>query len=97
MMTPGQTNQVTCDITGRIVDFEIQEGKGDLKGQIVKLKQEWEEVLDETPTMVFDRECYGGEFFNILIDNQIPFVTWEKHLDSNKLNKIDDKKNSEKI
>ncbi|KPA16018.1 transposase, partial [Candidatus Magnetomorum sp. HK-1] len=30
MMTPGQTNQVTCDTTGRIVDFEIQEGKGDL-------------------------------------------------------------------
>jgi hypothetical protein len=97
MMTPGQTNQVTFDITGRIVDFEIQEGKGDLKDQIVKLKQEWEEVLDETPIMVFDRECYGGEFFNILIDNQIPFVTWEKNIDSNKLNKIDDKKYSEKF
>ncbi|KPA19096.1 transposase [Candidatus Magnetomorum sp. HK-1] len=95
MMIPGQTNQVTCDITGRIVDFEIQEGKGDLKSHIVALKQEWEEELGEIPIMVFDREGYGGDFFNNLIDNQIPFVTWEKHIDSKKLKEIDDEKYTE--
>jgi len=35
MMMPGQTNMVTCDTKGRIVDFHIQEGKGDLKAHIV--------------------------------------------------------------
>jgi len=30
LMVPGRTNQVTCDISGRVVDFEIQEGKGDM-------------------------------------------------------------------
>ncbi|KPA17543.1 hypothetical protein MHK_002240, partial [Candidatus Magnetomorum sp. HK-1] len=83
--------------TGRIVDFEIQEGKGDLKSHIVELKREWEEALEETPIMVFDREGYGGDFFNILIENQIPFVTWEKHIDSKILKKIDDKKYTEKF
>lgn len=39
MMMPGQTNMVTCDISGRIVDFQIQEGKGDLKTHIVELKK----------------------------------------------------------
>jgi len=97
MMTPGQTNQVTCDITGRIVDFEIQEGKGDLKSHIVELKREWEEELGETPIMVFDREGYGGEFFNNLIDNEIPFVTWEKHIDKKKLKEIEDDKYTEKF
>ena len=39
MMMPGQTNMVTCDISGRIVDFQFQEGKGDLKAHIVELKK----------------------------------------------------------
>jgi len=97
MITPGQTNQVTCDITGRIVDFEIQKGKGDLKNHIVALNRKWEEVLEETPIMVFERECYGGEFFNSLIENKIPFVTWENQIDSKKLNKIKDKEYSDKF
>jgi len=96
-MIPGQTNMVTCDITGRIVDFEIQEGKGDLKSHIVELKQEWEEELGEIPIMVFDREGYGGEFFNNLIENRIPFVTWEKHIDSKELEKIEEGKYTEKF
>jgi len=85
MMMPGQTNMVTCDSSGRIVDFQIQEGKGDLKKHIVELKKEWEAHLKEIPIMVFDREGYGAPFFYTLIDNQIPFVTWEKHVDSKKL------------
>jgi len=31
MPVPGRTNQVTCDGSGRIVDFQIQEGKGTMK------------------------------------------------------------------
>ena len=75
MMMPGQTNMVTCDTTGRIVDFQIQEGKGDLKTHIVDLKTEWEQELPEIPFMVFDREGHGTPFFYSLIDNEIPFVT----------------------
>jgi len=82
---------VTCDSSGRIVDFQIQEGKGDLKRHIVELKKEWEAQLKEIPVMVFDREGYGAPFFYSLIDNKIPFVTWEKNIDSKKLMALDDK------
>ncbi len=81
MMMPGQTNMVTCDMSGRIVDFQIQEGKGDLKAHIIALKEKWVEELPEIPVMVFDREGHGAPFFYQLIDAQIPFVTWEKHTD----------------
>ncbi|MEA3380161.1 MAG: helix-turn-helix domain-containing protein, partial [Pseudomonadota bacterium] len=90
MPIPGQTNMVTCDISGRIVDFQIQEGKGDLKNHIVELKKDWEQELAEPPFMVFDREGYGASFFNTLIENKVPFVTWEKHVDSKKLRELDD-------
>ncbi len=90
MMMPGQTNMVTCDISGRIVDFQIQEGKGDLKAHIVELKKKWEQELTETPFMVFDREGSGAPFFFTLIENKVPFVTWEKHVDSKKLKALDD-------
>ncbi len=92
---PGQTNMVACDITGRIVDFQIQEGTGDLKAHIVHLKQKWDEDLTEPPIMVFDREGYGAQFFSNLIDNKIPFVTWEKHVDLKKLNALEDSKFNE--
>jgi hypothetical protein len=90
MVMPGQTNMVACDITGRIVDFQIQEGTGDLKSHIVHLKQKWDEDLTESPIMVFDREGYGAPFFSNLIENKIAFVTWEKHVDLKKLNAIED-------
>lgn len=91
MVMPGQTNMVACDITGRIVDFQIQEGTGDLKAHIVHLKQKWDEDLTKTPVMVFDREGYGAPFFNNLIVNKIPFVTWEKHVDLKELNGLKDR------
>jgi len=90
MMMPGQTNMVTCDMSGRIVDFQIQEGKGDLKAHIVALKEKWVEELPEPPVMVFDREGHGAPFFYQLIDAEVPFVTWEKHMDAQKLNALDD-------
>ena len=90
MMMPGQTNMVTCDVSGRIVDFQIQEGKGDLKDHIIELKKNWEHELTEIPFMVFDREGSGAPFFNALIENGVPFVTWEKHVDSKKLKELDE-------
>ena len=97
MPVPGRTNLVTCDINGRIVDFEIQEGKGDLRKYIVKLKERWAGESTLKQVMVFDREGYGGDFFYGLIKNDIPFVTWDKYVDTAKLAKLDDKVFCEKI
>jgi len=92
---PGQTNLVTCDISGRIVDFEIEEGKGNLRRRISSLFQKWSRKVSASPVMVFDREGHGAEFFLNLIDQNIPFVTWEKHIDKSKLSAIADEKFSE--
>ncbi|MFV9646540.1 MAG: putative transposase, partial [Desulfobacterales bacterium] len=89
MPMPGRTNLVTCDISGRIVDFEIQEGKGNLRDYIVSLQKKWAKELPDMPLMVFDREGYGGDFFHSLINGGIPFVTWDKYVDTAKLAKID--------
>ena len=59
MPMPGRTNIVTCDISGRIVDFEIQEGKGDLKERIKRIVGKRKGVLANVPVMVIDREGYG--------------------------------------
>ena len=85
MPVAGRTNLVTSDISGRIVDFEIQEGKGDLRSYIVSLSKKWQEELEHIPVMVFDREGYGAEFFHALVENQICFVTWDKYVDARKL------------
>ncbi len=85
MPVAGRTNLVTCDSSGRIVDFEIQEGKGDLRGYILYLNKRWQDELIEAPVQVFDREGYGSEFFHSLLENQVCFVTWEKYIDTHKL------------
>jgi transposase-like protein len=60
---PGRTNLVTCDGSGRIVEFQIEEGKGDLRKRIVELNKNWKNESVERPIMCFDREGYGAEFF----------------------------------
>jgi hypothetical protein len=90
MPFPGQTNLVTCDSSGRIVDFEIQEGKGDLRGHISELSHKWEPELAGLPVMIFDREGYGAPFFSGLVQEKIPFITWEKHVDTVALTELDD-------
>jgi hypothetical protein len=85
MPVPGRTNMVTCDASGRVVDFEIQEGKGDLRAHIVALGKKWAGEVPRQPVMVFDREGSGEEFFASLVKEGIPFVTWEKHADADKL------------
>jgi len=77
---PGQTNLVTCDAQGRIVYFEIQEGHGDLRGQILKLgAYAQQQGLTPPPVHVFDREGDGVGFFSELVTRGIPFITWEKN------------------
>ena len=97
MPVPGRTNIVTCDDSGRIVDFDIQEGKGNLRNYIVTLKKRWSSVVSGNPLMIFDREGYGGDFFNGLIENDIPFVTWDKYVDTAKLAEINSERFSEEI
>jgi len=92
MPVPGRTNMVSCDGSGRIVDFQIQEGKGDLRAHIKTLAHKWEAEVERLPVMVFDREGHGSEFFFGLVQDGIAFVTWEKYADAEELAAIDDDK-----
>lgn len=97
MPVPGQTNLVTSDSSGRVVDFEIQEGKGDLRGHIAELWHKWAKDLPGKPINVFDREGYGAEFFWGLVQEEIPFVTWEKYIDCKELALIEEDKFTEEF
>lgn len=90
MVFPGQTNLVTCDESGRIVDFEIEEGKGDLRNRIKEVPQKWVDEIPEKAVQVFDREGHGTAFFSELVKNNCAFVTWEKHTDKKKLSSLDE-------
>lgn len=87
---PGQTNFVTCDNDGRIVDFEIQEGKGDIHGRIKSICNNWKDEVPFTAVQVFDRENYGTERFIEYVDQEIPFVCWDKYVDTPSLNRLSD-------
>jgi len=60
---PGRTNMVACNFSGRIVGFEIQEGKGNLRAHIVESGKKWSDIVPFQPVQVFDREGSGNEFF----------------------------------
>lgn len=90
MPTPGQTNLVTCDGRGRIVCFDIQEGKGDLRARILALGDYARaQSLGVMPLQVFDREGDGLGFFSALVAQQTPFVTWEKNADQARLRALE--------
>ena len=89
MPMPGRTNQVTCDASGRIVDFEIQEGKGEMKQWILDVLDQWRPELSAPPVSVFDREGYDAGFFFRLVDEGKPFVSWEKNVDAKRLGAIE--------
>ena len=89
---PGQTNLVTTDEDGRIVSFDIQEGKGDLKERINSVIEERKKYLTTTPVMIFDREGYSYSFFLDLQQKRIPFCCWDKYVDTKKMKTIEDHK-----
>jgi hypothetical protein len=88
MPVPGQTSIVTCDEQGRVVDFVISEGKGDLRGQIIELAKKWKKECPSQPIMVFDREGSGAPFFYQMVKEKISFCTWEKNVDASLLKSI---------
>jgi hypothetical protein len=49
------------------------------------LNKRWQDELIEAPVQVFDREAHGAEFFYTLHKQQVFFVTWEKYVDTHKL------------
>lgn len=94
---PGQTNMVTCDATGRIIDFNIQEGTGDLRNHISVFSDKWKDDIPKSALHVFDREGYGSEFFFGLKSKGICFVTWDKHVNHGLLAEIEDGKFTEEL
>ncbi len=86
---PGRTSLVTCDVKGMVVDFKIEEGKGNLKERIFRLAEKWAKDAGRIPVMVFDREGTGNEFYYKLVERGIPFVCWEKDTDKEKINAIE--------
>lgn len=91
LMVPGRTNMVTTDHTGRIVDFDIQEGKGNLKERIIALDMKWRNEVPGGVVHVFDREGDGKDYFFNLNNLGIQFVTWEKNIDTTKLKALSPK------
>ena len=89
---PGRTSMVVCDSDGMIVDYEIQEAKGNLRKYIIDLGQKWKKYIPLFPLLVCDREGHGADFYIGLVNDKTPFVTWEKNIDSEKLNAVDDNK-----
>ncbi len=86
---PGCMNFVSCDIKGKIIDFEIKEGGSGLRQHLINLHDKWKSHFSETdyPVHVFDREGDGSDFFYELVKRNCPFVTWEKGGDRKKLYK----------
>lgn len=97
MPVHGRTNMVTCDSGGRIIDFEIHEGKGDMKEYIISLWKKWRSDLPACPIMVFDREGYDAGFFSRLVLCGIPFTTWQKNVDAEKIAAIEENKFNEEF
>jgi hypothetical protein len=95
MPVPGQTSMVTCDQHGRIVGFEIHEGKGNLKQYILNLGEKWNNDLPCSPVMVFDREGSANIFYSKLVLAGSPFVAWQKNINTEQLAGIEDCKFAE--
>ena len=97
MPVPGRTVQVTTDAQGRIVDYCLEEGKGNMKDNIVDVATRWREKHGINPIFIFDREAYSAEYFHKLIAENISFVTWQKNVSKDVLSIIPDDKYAEKF
>lgn len=86
---PGQTNLMVHDMSGRIVYFRIEEGKGDIKAMVGEMGKKVRPFLDGlSPLLVCDTEVWGVEYFAGLITEGLKFVTWEKYTDREDVDKI---------
>lgn len=76
---PGQTAIVFHDATGRIIYFQLEEGKGDLRHTIEVMAAETKKHLDESdlPLFVSDRETWSIEHFIQMSSYRL--LTWEKY------------------
>ena len=83
---------VTCDQHGRIVSFEIHEGKGNLKHYILNLAEKYNDDLPCSAVMVFDREGSANSFYSKLVLAESPFIAWQKNINTEKLAAIEDSK-----
>ena len=79
---PGQTAIVFHDATGRIIYFQLEEGKGDLRQAIEVMAAETTNHLNESdlPLFVSDRETWSVEHFLQMSPHRL--LTWEKYTDA---------------
>jgi len=88
-MEPGQNELFIHDIEGRIVYFDIQEGKGDMLSMIIDKSKEYAPYIGNIPPLfIADKEIWGVEKFLLLSDCR--FITWERNTDAEKINKLPD-------
>jgi len=89
-MMPGQTQMYVHDCHGRVVYFETQDGKGDLKEMMRRMSERWSNYLGgDHPLVIADRESWSVEHFIAMKDYR--FVTWEKFTKSEELALIQEK------
>lgn len=88
-MEPGQNELFIHDIEGRVVYFDIQEGKGDMLSMIIDKSKEYAPYIGNIPPLfIADKEIWGVEKFLLLSDCR--FITWEKNTDAKEINKLPD-------
>jgi len=87
---PGRTTQVTTDAQGRIVDYTIEEGKGNMKDNIFDVAKKFKDAEGVSPIFIFDREAYDASYFHKLITEEISFVTWQKNCNKAQLDELAD-------
>ncbi|HIE54741.1 MAG TPA: hypothetical protein EYP90_06110 [Chromatiaceae bacterium] len=88
MMEPGQNEIFVHDMQGRIVYFDLQEGKGNMLGVIKEQSKTIAPYLDgKPPLFVADKEIWGVDKFLSLQDCR--FITWEKNTNVEETGSID--------
>lgn len=81
-MKPGQNEIFVHDMQGRVVYFDLQEGKGDMLGVIKSQSKEVAPHMGNIPPLfVADKEIWGVEKFMELDIEGVRFITWEKNTD----------------
>ncbi len=88
MMQPGQNEIFIHDMQGRIVYFDLQEGKGNMLEVIKEQSKTIASYLNNIPPLfVADKEIWGVDNFLSLQDCR--FITWEKNTNTKQTGSID--------